>query len=106
MGSYPLEDVLDCAYYEVLPLPLPFLFLFLQLSQEDCHPKRRRNHYHYDDSEDYSEGHRHRRRYGAHYRSKQPNSNKVEGLLEWRHQLEMLPITVNYLPGQTEVSLQ
>ena len=29
--------------------------------------------------------------------SKQINPNKIEGLLEWKHQLEILPITVNYL---------
>ncbi len=81
-------------------------FLFLHLSQEE-HPKRRRNHYYLDDSEDYSEGHHHtRRRYVLSSCSKQPNINKVEALLEWRNQLEMAPVTINYLPEQPEISIE
>lgn len=54
-------------------------FLFLQLSQEE-QPKRRRNHYYLDDSEDYSEGHRHaRRRYVFHYAANSPTSTR------WKH---------------------
>jgi hypothetical protein len=29
----------------------------------------------------------------------------VEALLDWRNQLDILPITVNYLPGQTEITM-
>ena len=105
MGSYSIEDIPDCAYFDVLPFHfLPF-FIFAaipggppQTPQDPLSPRRQRGLF---------------RRPPPGPQdvfvvacSKQPNSNKVEALLEWRQQLNMLPITINYLPEQSALTIE
>jgi hypothetical protein len=99
-----MEDIPDCAYLDVLPFHFLPLFIFAviaggapQTSQELLPPRGQRGLFR--GPPPLAQG------VPRTPRSKQQNSNKVEALLEWRRQLNMLPITINYLPEQKALTI-
>jgi hypothetical protein len=105
MGSYALGEAADCAYFEVLPFHFPFFFIFAAIAggapeapQEPLQPRRQRGLFRGPPPDPPQVYHP--------PCSKQPNVNKVEALLEWRNQLDMAPVTINYLPEQTEITIE